>query len=78
MPCTKLANFDKENPNYKFLIEGIEDGMIVLHEDKCVALINAAPVRVKFGLGMDAYLRTQGYTSFVAYGHFPQSDKNLD
>ena len=74
MACTKFADFDQENPNYKFLIDALEDGTIVLYEDKCVALINAAPLRIKFGAGMNAYLATQGYRSFVAFAYFPKGE----
>jgi hypothetical protein len=74
MNCKKLEDFDKENPNYQFLADAIEDSTIRLLENECVALINAAPLRLKFGMGMEAYLKTQGYTSFVAYAYFPQGE----
>ena len=72
MACTKFDDFDKENPNYQFLTDAIEDGRVTLIEDKCVALINAAPLDLKFGWGMEAYLKTQGYSAFVAWAYFPQ------
>jgi len=74
MPCTKYEDFDKENSNYKFLSEAIENGTIVLSESECVAYINAAPLRIGFGLGMQAYLRAQGYESFIGFDHFPQGE----
>jgi hypothetical protein len=74
MACTNLEDFDKENPNYPFLADALEDGTVRLLENECVALINAAPLRLKFGTGMEAYLKTHGYTSFVAYAYFPQGE----
>jgi len=66
MTCTKLEEFDKENPNYQFLADGINDGKIKLLEDECKALIYAPPLDVKFAWGMKAYLETQGYEVYIA------------
>ena len=74
MPCTKYEDLDKENPNYKFLDGAIKDGTIVLDEERCLALINAAPLRIKFGAGMSAYLETLGYQAYVAYAYFPHGE----
>ena len=35
----KLEDFEKDNPNYKFLIEAINSGNVRLMEDECLALI---------------------------------------
>jgi hypothetical protein len=74
MACTKFKDFDKDNPNYQFLADAIEDGRVTLLEDKCVVLINAAPLALKFGFGMKAYLESQGYTGFVAWAYFPTGE----
>lgn len=73
MACTKLEDFDKENPNYQFLVEGIDRGKIRLLEDECRALIYAPPLDMKFALGVRAYLETQGYEAHVA--GFPESPR---
>jgi hypothetical protein len=61
MACKKLEEFDKENPNYKFLMDGINNGSVQLDEDNCTAIISASHEQAKFYLGMRAYLETQGY-----------------
>ena len=71
MACTTFADFDKENPNYRFLVEGVNDGKVKLIEDECKALITAPPLDIKFALGMKAYLETMGYEVYIA--GFPES-----
>jgi hypothetical protein len=64
----KLADFDKSNPNYKFLIEAINSGNVRLIEDECLALIiPPSSLHLKFGLGMKAYLNNQGYSTYIAW-----------
>jgi hypothetical protein len=65
--CKKLEEFDKENPNYKILVEAIEDGTIKLIESECLALIMPPPLHLKFGYGMKAYLGTQEYAAYIAW-----------
>jgi hypothetical protein len=74
MSCTKFEDFDKENPNYQFLADAIEDKRVTLLEDRCLALINAAPLDLRFGFGMKAYLESQGYTAYVAWAYFPAGE----
>lgn len=71
MGCTKLEDFDKENPNYRLLAESMDAEKVKLLEDECKALIYAPPLDVKFALGMQAYLQTQGYDAHIA--GFPES-----
>jgi hypothetical protein len=73
MSCTKFADFDKENGNYPILVRAIEDGRILLHEDKCLALIDARPLRVGF-IGLSAYLKTLGYKSYIEFDHTAQDE----
>jgi hypothetical protein len=61
MACIKFADFDKENPNYQFLADGMNDGNVKLLEDECKALISAPSLDMKFALGVKAYLEMQGY-----------------
>ena len=61
MACKRLEEFDKENPNYKFLMDGINNGSVQLDEDNCTAIISASLEQAKFYLGMRAYLEAQGY-----------------
>jgi hypothetical protein len=68
MACKRLEDFDKENPNYKFLIEAINSGNVRLIEAECLALIiPPRPLHLKFGLGMKAYLNSQGYSTYIAW-----------
>jgi hypothetical protein len=68
MKGKKLEDFEKENPNYKFLIEAINSGNVRLIEDECLALIiPPGPLHLKFGLGMKAYLNSQGYSTYIAW-----------
>ena len=71
MACTTFEDFDKENPNYQFLVDGMKDGKVKLLEEECKALVSAPPLDLKFALGMKAYLETQGYEVYVA--GFPES-----
>ena len=61
MACKKLEEFDKENPNHQFLIDGIKNGSVQLDEENCAAFISASLEQAKFYLGMRAYLEAQGY-----------------
>lgn len=61
MVCKKLEDLDKENPNYQFLIDGINDERIQINEINCSANIIAGELEVKFPMGMKEYLVTQGY-----------------
>jgi hypothetical protein len=68
MDCKSLEEFDKENPNYQFLVEALQNGSIKLLEDECAALIvPPGPLHLKFGLGMKAYLDSQGYATYIAW-----------
>ena len=72
MSCKKLEEFDKENPNYQLLMDAIQNGSVKLCEDDCAALIlPPGPLHLKFGLGMKAYLDSQGYSSYIDW--FPES-----
>lgn len=71
MACTKFEDLDKENPNYHFLVDGMNDGKVKLLEDECKALISAPPLDLKFPLGIQAYLETLGYEVHIA--GFPES-----
>lgn len=62
MTCKKFDEFDKENPNYPVLMDAINDGSIQLDQNNCTAFISATWEKTKFYLGMQAYLKTQGYT----------------
>ena len=69
MTCTKLNDFDKENPNYQNLIEYIEKRRIQLLEDQCKALIFQAELQdlnilgqIRFREGMNNYLVENGYS----------------
>jgi predicted CoA-binding protein len=61
MACTKLEDFDKDNPNYQFLVDGIENGMVKLGADKCMAWVITTAEELKFGSDIKAYLESQGY-----------------
>lgn len=67
MACKKFEEFDKENPNYQFLVDAIKDGTVRLVEDECLALILPPPLDLKFGFGMKAYLGSQGYSAYIAW-----------
>ena len=62
MACIKLEDLDKENPNYQFLKDGLDNGKIQIDETNCTANIKAAELEIKFSGGMKAYLITQGYS----------------
>ena len=69
MDCTKLEDFNKENPNYQILIDSIENGGIQLLEDECKAVIFSSNFQdfnilgqMKFIGGMNNYLAENGYS----------------
>jgi hypothetical protein len=74
MACTRFADLDKENPNYQFLADAMEDGRISLDEDRCLATIIGIDLEAKFILGMTAYLKSQGYTVVPVTASFPEGD----
>jgi len=57
----KLLEFNQENANYEMLIQGIEEGKIVLDEIGKRAIIAPGVLETKFALGMKAYLQNHGY-----------------
>ena len=57
MTCTKLNDFDTENPNYQSLIEAINNGKVTLDENNCSAIIVSTTAELKFLVGMTAYLK---------------------
>ena len=61
MNSVKLKDFDKQNPNYDYLITAIQEGNIKLNEDENIAFVNSSILKLKFFLGMKAYLNNQGY-----------------
>ena len=61
MTCTKLKDFDKENPNYQNLIDSIKEGKVLLDENNGSATILHEPLETRFPLGMKAYLENNGY-----------------
>lgn len=63
----KLEEFDKENPNYEFLMDAIKAGKVTINEVNHSASIFAKEMELKFQLGMKAYLESNGYDVSVIF-----------
>ena len=64
---TRFEQLDKQNPNYSFLLKGLQNGWVRLFEGAHSKAVIMPPteLHLKFACGIQAYLTSQNYDAHL-------------